>query len=287
MKLASPILLSLVSVLSLNLGCAKWAVAQAPLPHAPEGFDSKRDGIGHGRVETVTYESKTVGGSRKVVVYTPPAYSNDTKYPVLYLLHGIGDDEQGWTSRGSAAAIVDNLIAEKKIVPMMVVMPNGRATKDGPDSGDFQGQLKGFAVFEDDLIKDLIPFVESKYSVLGDREHRALAGLSMGGGQSLNFGLKHVDTFAWVGGFSSAPNVKPAADLIGDPAALSKKLRLLWVSCGRGDRLLDISRKVHNALEERNVPHVWHVEAGGHTWPVWKNDLYLFTQRLFRDPIAR
>ena len=111
-----------------------------------------------------------------------------------------------------------------------------------------------------------------------DREHRALAGLSMGGGQSLNFGLKHLDTFASVGGFSSAPNTKPAADLIPDPEA-AKKLRLLWISCGDQDRLMNISQRFHAALEEKNVPHVWHVDSGGHTWPVWKNDLYLLSQR--------
>jgi enterochelin esterase-like enzyme len=230
----------------------------------------------------VEYDSKTVGVRRKAVVYTPPGYSEEVKYPVLYLLHGIGDAEGDWTAKGSADAILDNLLADKKAVPMVVVMPNGRAAKEDRPGGDFAKQFPAFERFEDDLLKDLIPYVESHYSVHADREHRALAGLSMGGGQSLNIGLEHLDTFAWVGGFSSAPNTKPAADLIADPAGAAKQLKLLWVSCGDEDRLMGVSRRLHTALEEKQVPHVWHVDKGGHTWPVWKNDLYLLAQRLFR-----
>ena len=130
---------------------------------------------------------------------------DDSRYPVLYLLHGIGGDENEWTKGGEADVILDNLHADKKVVPMIVVMPNGRAAKDDRPGGDFRRQFPAFAAFEQDLLKDIIPYVESHYSVKADREHRALAGLSMGGGQSLNFGLKHLDTFASVGGFSSAP----------------------------------------------------------------------------------
>jgi enterochelin esterase-like enzyme len=118
--------------------------------------------------------------------------------------------------------------------------------------------------------------------VQADREHRALAGLSMGGGQSLNFGLQHLDTFASVGGFSSAPNTRSAADLVPNSAEAAKRLRLLWISCGDQDRLMNISERFHAALTEKTIPHVWHVDAGGHTWPVWKNDLFLLSQRLFR-----
>src|SRR6266851_439678 len=206
------------------------------LPAAPKGFDGKRDKIDQGKVETVEYDSKTVGVKRKMVVYTPPGYSKDKKYPVLYLLHGIGDDETGWQQKGAADIILDNLYADKKLVPMIVVMPNGRASAEPPPANPFQGNaFQAFAAFEEDLLKDVIPYVESHYSVQADREHRALAGLSMGGGQSLNFGLKHLDTFAWIGGFSSAPNTRPAADLVTDPDDARKKLRLLWVSCGDKD----------------------------------------------------
>jgi enterochelin esterase-like enzyme len=254
-----------------------------PLAPAPKGFDAKRDGIERGQVETIEYESKTVGNKRKAIVYTPPGFSKDTKYPVLYLLHGIGGDQREWTRQGVAEVILDNLYADKKAVPMIVVMPNGRARPDDRPGGDFKGQGPAFEKFGDDLIKDLIPHIEKTYPVKADREHRALMGLSMGGGQSLNFGLRNLDTFAWVGGFSSAPNTRPAGELLKDPADAAKKLKLLWVSCGDTDRLMNISKAFHEALEEKKVPHVWHVDSGGHTWAVWKNDLYLVAPKLFRD----
>jgi len=250
---------------------------------APEGFDRRRDGIQRGKVETVEYDSTTVGIKRKMVIYTPPGFSKDEQYPVLYLLHGIGDTETGWTEKGSAAVILDNLYADKKIVPMIVVMPYGRASKEPAPANPFEGNpFEAYANFENDLIKDVIPFVESHYPAKADRESRALAGLSMGGGQSLNFGLKHLETFAWVGGFSSAPNTTPANRLITDPQAAGGKLKMLWLSCGNQDGLMKISRGFHDALTEMKIPHVWHVDTGGHTWPVWKNDLNLFSQLLFR-----
>jgi enterochelin esterase-like enzyme len=144
-------------------------------------------------------------------------------------------------------------------------------------------EFEAYAAFERELLGDLIPFIQSKYSVQADREHRALAGLSMGGGQSLDFGLGNLDTFAWVGGFSSAPNTPAPAQLVPDPAAARKQLKLLWVSCGDQDSLFDISEGVHNYLAEQNVPHTWHIDlGGGHTFPVWKNNLYHFSSMLFR-----
>ena len=189
------------------------------LPAPPAGFDARRDGIERGRMETVEYDSTTVGTKRKARVYTPPGYSTDKKYPVLYLLHGIGGDENEWPRGGAPDVILDNLYADNEAVPMIVVMPNGRASKDVTARDPIPRQSPAFAAFEKDLLNDLIPFVEKTYSVKADRESRALAGLSMGGGQSLNFGLGHPDTFAWVGGFSSAPNTKPATELTKDPEA--------------------------------------------------------------------
>ncbi len=256
----------------------------APSKAEPMTFDVLRDKIERGKVETIKYFSKTVGVERNMVIYTPPGYSKNTKYPVLYLLHGIGDDETGWTQKGSADVILDNLYADKKLTPMIVVMPNGRASADPPPANIFDPtNVEAYAVFERDLLNDVIPYIESHYSVKADREHRALAGLSMGAGQSLNFGLKHLDTFAWVGGFSSAPNTKPARELVTEPKTVNDKLRLLWISCGDRDNLMNISRSFHQYLTEMNVSHVWHVDSGGHTWPVWKNDLYLISQRLFQD----
>jgi enterochelin esterase-like enzyme len=161
-------------------------------------------------------------------------------------------------------------------------MPNGRAQKDDRASGNVFAAAPAFAAFEQDLLKDVVPAIESRYSAQADREHRALAGLSMGGGQSLNFGLAHLDNFAWVGAFSAAPNTKPAAQLVPDPARAKEKLKLLWIACGKKDGLIRISQGVHAYLKEKEVPHVWHVDGYAHDPTEWKNNLYLFSQRIFR-----
>lgn len=341
-----------LSLCSLLLAASAFAAdgqenKRGQLSAAPQGFDTKRNEIPHGNVETVEYSSKSVGAKRKMVIYTPPGYSKDRKYPVLYLLHGAGDDETGWWKKGAANVILDNLYADKKIAPMIVVMPNGFARRPGEPTGfgpgtvfagaivkqadtdkngkvsqeewlaaakkffqecdkDNKGALdekqiaeginrmtrsdgaarggrRGFGMntlFEDDLLKDIIPYVEAHYPVQADREHRAIAGLSMGGGQAFTIGLKHLDTFAFVGGFSSAL-FGSQGNLVSEDAG--KKLRLLWLSCGDEDRLLDASKSFHNALQEKKVPHIWHIDSGGHTWPVWKNDLYLLAQMLFQE----
>jgi enterochelin esterase-like enzyme len=261
----------------LGLLLAVPAFAQT-VPDAPkEGFDARRDKVERGKLETVEYDSKATAGKRKAVVYLPPGFSKAEKYPVLYLLHGAGDDETGWQKKGSADQILDNLYADRKAVPMIVVMPNGFAK--APDSTSRNG------AFEADLIENLIPFVESRYPVKADREHRAIAGLSMGGGQSFTVGLKHRDKFAWVGVFSAAPRAESeaATAFLADPDAAGKKLRLFWLSCGDQDRALEANKKFHALLADKKVAHVWHEDKGGHTWPVWKNDLYLVAQMLFRE----
>jgi enterochelin esterase-like enzyme len=268
---------------------AKAAETQAEpaekYPAPPEGFDKRRDGIEHGKVETVEYDSTTVGIKRKARVYTPPGYTADQKYPVLYLLHGIGGDENEWGRGGAPDAILDNLIADKKAVPMIVVMPNGRASKDLTARDPIPRQSPAFAAFEKDLLADMIPFIEKTYSVRADRQSRALAGLSMGGGQSLNFGLGNLDTFAWVGGFSSAPNTRRPAELIKDHADAANKLKLLYVACGDRDGLFRISQGVHEMLDEKQVPHVYRVIPGGrHDFRVWKSDLYHFSRLVFQEP---
>lgn len=254
----------------------------AAVPEPPAGIDRERKDVPHGKLEMVSYESKSVGATRKMNVYTPPGYSKDKKYPVLYLLHGIGGDETEWVRFAKPNVVLDNLIADGKAVPMIVVLPNGRAQKDDRASGDVFKSAPAFGAFEKDLLKDVIPTIESRYSVQAGREHRALAGLSMGGGQSLNFGLGNLDAFAWVGGFSSAPNTKPPAELVRDPAAAKQKLKLLWLSCGNKDGLINISQGVHAYLKEKGVPHVWHVDGHGHDATHWRNNLYWFAQRLFR-----
>jgi enterochelin esterase-like enzyme len=248
----------------------------------PAGFDHRRADIPQGKIEMIEYDSKTVGTTRKMQVYTPPGYTKDQKYPVLYLLHGIGGDETEWERFAKPDVLVDNLIADGKAVPMIIVMPNGRAQKNDRAEGNVFASAPAFQVFEQDLLKDVIPTIESRYSVQADREHRALAGLSMGGGQSLNFGLAHLDMFAWVGGFSPAPNTKPPEQLVSDPAIAAQQLKLLWLSCGNKDGLIRISQGVHAYLKERNVPHIWHVDGNAHDPTHWKNALWLFSQRIFR-----
>lgn len=250
-------------------------------PEPPKEIDVKREGIPHGKLEMIEYDSKTVGTKRKLQVYTPPGYTKEKKYPVLYLLHGIGGDETEWRRFAKPDVLLDNLIADGKAVPMIIVMPNGRAQKNDRAEGNVFESAPAFAVFERDLLDDVIPAIESRYSAYTDRDNRALAGLSMGGGQSLNFGLAHVDTFAWVGGFSSAPNTKKPDELLPNPEA-AKNLKLLWLSCGSKDGLIRISQGVHAYLKEHNVPHVWHVAGHGHDPAEWKQALYYFVQKLFK-----
>jgi len=273
--------------MALSLAVALFtssAYAQPTDKEMPKGFDQVRPGIPTGKLDSVQYVSKTVGTTRKALVYTPPGYSKKKKYPVLYLLHGIGGDEKEWLRGGNPQMILDNLYADKKLEPMIVVMPNGRAMKDDRAVGNVfdKDKVEAFATFEKDLLNDLIPFVEKKYATLTDREHRAIAGLSMGGGQSLNFGLGHLDKFAWVGGFSSAPNTKRLEELVPNLEEAKKRLKLLWISCGDNDGLITFSKRTHDYLYENNVPHIYYVEPGVHDFKVWKNGLYMFSQFLFK-----
>jgi enterochelin esterase-like enzyme len=248
---------------------------------APEAIFERREAVPHGTLELIEYDSKTVGTRRKMNVYTPPGYSKDTKYPVVYLLHGIGGDETEWIRFAHPAELFDNLIADGKMVPLIAVFPNGRAQKDDRAGDNPFATAPAFAVFERDLFDDVIPAIESRYSVKTDRKSRALAGLSMGGGQTLNFGLTHLDRFAWIGGFSSAPNTKAPAELVPDPAAL-KQLELLMLTCGSKDGLMNISQGLHAYLKQHDVPHVWHVDGHAHDPAHWRSALHGFVQRLFR-----
>ena len=261
-----------------------YASSQGIERQAPVGYDSLRTGISRGKIDSVTYVSKTVGTSRKALIYTPPGYSKKNKYPVLYLLHGIGGDEKEWLNGAQPQVILDNLYAENKLEPMIVVMPNGRAMKDDRATGNIMApdKVKAFADFEKDLLNDLIPFIEKKYPVIKDREHRAIAGLSMGGGQSLNFGLGNLDKFAWIGGFSSAPNTRVPEELVPDPEAARKLLKVLWISCGDSDGLITFSQRTHDYLMKNDVPHIYYLEPGVHDFKVWKNSLYMFSQLLFK-----
>jgi len=271
-------------------------------PDPPAGFNGKRDSIPHGELTPVEYDSRSLGTRRRMRVYTPPGYSTTRKYPVLYLLHGIGGTDTEWTQSCHANNVIDNLLAEGKIEPMVMVFPDGNSSRTVADlaaggrgaappgaPGAGAGRGRGMNMeawltpFENDLLKDIIPYIDSHYSVYTDRDHRALAGLSMGGGQTLNIGLVHPETFAWVGGFSSAPDTRmPPSALVPDPS-VPKQLKLVWLACGNKDGLIRISQAVHQYLKENGVPHIWHVDGNAHDTTEWDNNLYLFSQHIFRS----
>jgi enterochelin esterase-like enzyme len=270
-------------------------------PDPPTGFNVKRESIRHGELTPVEYDSKSLGTRRRMRVYTPPGYSTARKYPVLFLLHGVGGTDTEWTQSCHANNVIDNLLAEGKIEPMVLVFPDGNSSRTvadlaagargaapggAPPAGAGRGRGMNMDAwltpFENDLLKDIIPYVDSHYSVYTDRDHRALAGLSMGGGQTLNIGLVHPETFAWVGGFSSAPDTRqPPSALVPDPS-LPKQLKLIWLACGNRDGLIRISQAVHQYLKENGVPHIWHVDGNAHDTTEWDNNLYLFSQHIFK-----
>ncbi len=250
---------------------------------APAGFDQETPGIERGTIEEKEYQSKTVGTTRKVTVYLPPKYDKSKKYPVLYLLHGIGGDHKEWM-QGVPNIIMDNLYAQGKAKPMIIVMPNGRALPNDKAEGNVYSmeKVKGFEIFERDLIDDLIPFIQSQYSTYTDQEHRAIAGLSMGGGQSLNFGLGNLDKFAFVGGFSSAPNTKQPEQLIPDVDAMKKANKVLWMVCGSKDGLMFNSSRLKAFCDKNNIPcTLIQYPEGQHDFVVWKYGLYNYAQLIF------
>jgi len=252
-------------------------------PVPPDGFNVARDSVPHGDLKVVEYDSKTLGTRRILRVYTPPGYSVDRKYPVLYMHHGLGNTSTEWTQRARAPIIADNLLADGKMPPMVIIFPSGNATAtvDDQKQGDRTQAAYGTA-YENDLLNDIIPFVESRYSVFTDRTHRAIGGMSMGAGQTLNIGLSHIDRFAWIAAVAAAPNTKPAAELIPEPAAL-KKLNLLWLAVGNRDPLMRISQGLHNYLREHSVAHVWLLDGNAHDTAVMSSNFYHFVQKLFRE----
>ncbi|MEO7191358.1 MAG: alpha/beta hydrolase-fold protein [Vicinamibacterales bacterium] len=254
----------------------------AAYPVPPEGFKTARENIPHGDLKVVEYDSKTLGLRRLMRVYTPPGYSADRKYPVLYLQHGFGNTSTEWL-RAGAATIADNLLADRKIQPMIIVFPSGNATATASDEkqGDRNAAAYG-TPYEDDLLKEIIPFVESHYAVFTDRAHRGIAGMSMGSGQALNIGLAHLDVFAWLAEVAAAPNTKPVAELIPDPAAL-KQLKLLWLGSGNRDPLLRINQGLHTFLVEKGVAHIWRLDRNAHDPNVMAANFYHFAQLLFKE----
>jgi enterochelin esterase family protein len=248
--------------------------------------------VAHGAVEQRWYDSKTVPGVRRVFIYTPPNYARSSeRYPALYLFHGAGGDESGWTENGRANLILDNLIADGKLKPLVVVMPYGYAypptslLAEGPDA--MKRQRDGFSR---DLIEDLIPFVQANYRVHADRDHRAIAGLSLGGGQALGIGLSHTDVFSRVAGFSAALGAvtSPQAGgldfkaLVADSKKMNERLKLLWVGCGTEDTLFNSNKEFAQLLHSSDVKHTFRVSDGAHTWQVWRRYLHEVAPLLFQ-----
>jgi enterochelin esterase family protein len=257
---------------------------------APRFFDARP--VAHGAVEQRMYNSKATETVRRAFIYTPPNYSRSSeRYPVLYLLPGAGGDESGWTVNGRTNVILDNLIADGKLKPLVVVMPYGYAyppgspRAEGPDAQRRQREL-----FNRDLIEDLIPFVQANYRVHADREHRAIAGLSMGGGQALGVGLSRMDVFSRVLGFSSALGVVTSQQaggldfkkLIADSKAVNDKLKLLWVGCGTEDTLFNSNKQFAEMLAASGVKHTFRETGGAHTWQVWRRYLNEVAPLLFQ-----
>jgi enterochelin esterase-like enzyme len=250
----------------------------------PPAFWEPHD-VPHGAVEINWEKSKAINGeTRAIWVYTPPGYEKATRrYPVLYLFHGSNDTAAGWTTAGYANFVLDNLLADKKMVPMIVVMPFGHATPFGIPVP--QGGVTNDALFEDYVLKDVIPTVEAKYRVAPGRQNRAIAGLSMGGGQSLRIGLGHLDLFSAVASFSGAiPGdfEKRFADLLHDAPGTNAKLKVLWIGCGQQDSLFPRSQNLSELLNKNQVRHVFRATDGVHNYTVWRKYLSEYVPLLFR-----
>jgi enterochelin esterase-like enzyme len=247
--------------------------------------------VPHGTVEERWYESKSLDLSRRVFVYTPPGYQkSNARYPVLYLLHGAGGDESGWVESGRVNLILDNLMADGKLKPLVVVMPYGYAyPPTNPKASGEDAMKRQRSGFERDLIDDVLPFVQSNYRVYADRDHRAIAGLSLGGAQALGTGLTHLDLFSRVAGFSpalGAVTTEQAGGLkfestIADTKKVNSQLKLLWVGCGTEDTLYKSVESFSQMLQAAGVKSTWRSSGGAHTWLVWRKYLAEVAPLLF------
>jgi enterochelin esterase family protein len=258
---------------------------EVPGPKGKPRHDEWRD-VPHGAVTIHWYDSAVSGTRRRLHVYTPPGYGKDParKYPVLYLLHGSGDNDSHWMLMGRANVIADNLIADGKTVPLVIAMPDGHVRERPPAPPDDKTRLEIRKAFEKDLLEHVVPLVESTYRVRGDAAGRAVAGLSMGSAQALGVGLGHSDQFAWVGAFSGAlrSDDPVLASLRADSAGVNERLKLLWLGIGKEDGGLKRRQELAAALKEMGVKHEYHETDGAHRWSVWRLYLANFLPRLFR-----
>ena len=266
------------------------------VPTKEPAFYDVKD-VPHGEIRSILYKSKSNGVIRQLTVYVPPGYDDhpEKRYPVLYLLHGYANDHFSWHRYGRANDILDNLLAEGKIQPFMVVMPlgYGGAHVNGDDTGipaKGSGQLGGDAkLYERDVLEDIIPMIDKKYRTIADREHRAIAGFSMGGGQTAHIGLGHLDTFSYVGvmsaGTGPGPNVTDSeviAKLAADPEKTNKLAKLIWVACGRQDAAMKGAQALSDALTGARIKHTFVQTEGAHHWRVWRHYLHDLAPLRFR-----
>jgi enterochelin esterase-like enzyme len=263
-----------------------WSVVYVP----GSSFMDTND-VPHGAVAAIYYHSTALGRTRRMHVYTPPGYeANQDKYPVFYLLHGASDSDDSWTSEGRANFILDNLIAQKKAKPMIVVMPAGHTTSGGfGGGGRGRGGAGGRDEFFEDFVNDIKPYVEKNYRTINDRAHRAIAGLSMGGGQTLNIAFSHLDQFSYIGVYSSGVfggaggnwETQHQKDL--DDASLKPGLKVLWFSTGSNDGLITTSKTTVEVLKKHGFNAEFEESTGAHTWINWRNYLNKFAPRLFAE----
>jgi enterochelin esterase family protein len=273
------------------------------LPGKEAAFQEDRP-VPHGEIRKAWYHSATLGTQRRLHLYTPPGYEGGTgRYPVLYLLHGGGDEDSGWSTVGRAGFILDNLLAQKKARPMLIVMPNGslprpeklpRLTPGEKPSPEFAAALAAAQErFTNELLREVVPYVEKHYRVLPGREHRALAGLSMGGGQTLRVVTTHPDQFAYVGVWSAGLFRDRAAEFekrnetfFKGADKVNKAVKLFSISVGEKDFALAGSKSLAGLLKKHGIKHELHISGGGHTWINWRHYLHELAPRLFQDGSA-
>lgn len=279
---------------------ARKEVSGLEVPGPESDFFAVKN-VPHGSVRIIWYFAKTTGETRRIFVYTPPGYDLSTsRYPVLYLQHGYGEDEAGWSDQGHENFILDNLIAAGKAKPMIIVNENGLPGPDfqppSPRSGSHEKlpSVRDLArYFMDDpytsfdkiVSADLVPFIDANFRTIADRDHRAFAGLSMGGSQTFRIGLSHLDQFAYLGAFSPAIAISDTAKdyngMLANPESLNKRLRLLWLGIGTEDFLFGPVNESHGVLAKARIKHVWVESSGAHVWTVWRKYLADFAPRLF------
>jgi enterochelin esterase family protein len=257
------------------------------IPGNPPRFDELQL-VPHGALQIRAYLSTPLKRARKLYVYTPPQYDTEPnrRFPVLYLRHGSGDNEENWSETGRAGVILNNLIAQRKAAPMIIVMPNGDT--DGTWGGG--SSPEGIELLGQELLTDIIPMIDRTYRVAAGRENRAITGLSMGGGQAFTIGLKHMDLFAWVGEFSSGLVSdtdfrldKHLPGFLDSSDEVNRKLRLLFLSCGTEDPRYPGQLDLADNLKAHGIHYVWYPTPGVHEWKVWRHALAEFAQKVFRE----